>query len=189
MTIVTRYDVKAQSTLVLLKYRSYNDLTDRLKRELVQRLEHFVHELETNTLDMDPFALSLWHFNATIQYFRRAARLPRDAIRQEEIRAHESAHNLHEMNLRGLHLALGSLDQDKIQLAFLLDIVQRLRAKHQLFHECFAEEQEPNKRSRVYYRVQEELERYACQLGYFRSSVEEVSGKVQCLLNLVSQAL
>jgi hypothetical protein len=35
MTIVTRYDVVTKSTVVLLKYRSFNDLPTVLKRDLI----------------------------------------------------------------------------------------------------------------------------------------------------------
>lgn len=85
ITTVTRYDVRSGSTLILLKYRSFNDLTKRLKRELTQKLKDFVQDLRTASLTIDPFALPLRHFNAAIQYFRHAARLPGDTIRQQEV--------------------------------------------------------------------------------------------------------
>lgn len=189
MTIVTRYDVRSGSTFILLKYRSFNDLTERLKRELTQKLIGFVRDLTTASLTIDPFALPLWHFNATIQYFRRATRLPRDAIRQQEVKVHGSSDELAEMNLQMLHLALGSLDQDKIQMAFLISTIQQLRVQHDLFYRVVGDASNPDRPTWVYHRVREELDRYECQLEYFKSSVEDVAGKGQRLLNLVSRTL
>lgn len=187
MTIITRYDVKSGSTLILLKYRSYNDLTERLKRELIQKLKFFVQDPTTSSLAIDPFALPLWHFNATIQYMRRAARLPRDAIRQQEEKAHGSSNELDGVNLQMLYFALRSLDQDKIQMAFIIDTIRRLRVQHDLFYRWVGNEPNPDRRVWVYHRVREELDRYECQLELFKSSVEDVAGKVERMLNLVSQ--
>lgn len=189
MTIVTRYDVKTGSTLILLKYRSFNDLTERLKRELTQKLKLFVQDPKTASLTIDPFALPLWHFHVTIQYFRRAARLPRDIIREQEVKAHDSFDELTGMSLQTLHLALGSLDQDKMQMAFLIDTIRRLRVQHELFYRLVRDESNPDRRAWVYHRVREELDRYECQLEYFKSSAADVAGKGQRLLDLVSRTL
>ena len=185
ITIITRYNVQDQSTLILLKYRSYNDLTERLKRELTRNLEDFIQNPATSSLAVDPFALPLWHFNITVQYFRRAARLPRDAINQEEKKVHGSAVDLAEMNLQMLHLALGNLDQDKIQMACAIDTIRRLRAKHDLFYRLVKDEPNADRRGRVYHRVQEELDRYEHHLEYFKTLAEDVCGKGQRLLKLV----
>ncbi|CAJ2514201.1 Uu.00g023200.m01.CDS01 [Anthostomella pinea] len=85
----------------------------------------------TQILARDPIAVSLWHFNVTIQYYSRAARIPRVTVRAQEQKAHEDVNH---MELRLLQFALDSLNQDQIQMSFLLDTISRIRTQHRLLY-------------------------------------------------------
>lgn len=111
VTVVTRYDAKSQTNLILLKCRSFNDLPGHLKNELTEKFKGLVQQPSTKALASNPLALHLLIFNSTIQYYRRVARDPRDSVRAEEVKAHQGVKELSEIDLRSLHLTLTSLDQ------------------------------------------------------------------------------
>ncbi|KAL3477956.1 hypothetical protein BJX99DRAFT_115945 [Aspergillus californicus] len=185
MTIVTRYDAKTETTLALLKYRSFNDLPQRLHEELVVNLETFVRKPNTAALAKNPFILSIIHFNPTIQYYRRAAREPRDTTRDEEHRVHGATNEFAEINLHKLHLTLTSLDQDKIQMTFILGVIERLRKQHEVFQTVVKKKLNVHERDWLYFRVEEEFDRFENQMTYFKSSVEDVARRVERLLDLL----
>ncbi|KAL2845424.1 hypothetical protein BJY01DRAFT_234943 [Aspergillus pseudoustus] len=185
MTIVTRYDAKTDTTLALLKYRSFNDLPQRLHEELVGNLETFVRAHNTASLAKNPFILSIIHFNPTIQYYRRAAREPRDTTRDEEKRVHSVTGEYARINLHKLHLTLKSLDQDKIQMSFILGVIARLRKQHEIFQALVKGIPNANERDWLYFRVEEEFDRFENQMAYFKSSVEDVARRVERLLDLL----
>ncbi|KAI9376641.1 hypothetical protein BJX61DRAFT_152413 [Aspergillus egyptiacus] len=185
MTIVTRYDAKTDTTVALLKYRSYNDLPQRLHEELVDNLEAFVRQPNAASLVRNPFILSIIHFNPTIQYYRRAAREPRDTTRDEERRVHGSTGEFARIDLPKLHLTLTSLDQDKIQMNFILGVISRLRKQHELFQTIVKGKSNAHERDWLYFRVEEEFDRFENQMTYFKSSVEDVARRVERLLDLL----
>ena len=190
MTIVTKYNVVTKSTVVLLKYRSFNDLPCKLKWELISKLKELVMEPSTQGVAESPFAISLLHFNSTAQWYRRAARDPRDSVRNEEEKAHDGSHDkktdISAINIRRLHLTMRNLDQDKLQLTFILGVIDRLRKQHDLFYRVIKKTPNPDDRDWLYLRVDEEFDRLENQLTYFRSSIEDVSNRAQRLLDLVS---
>ncbi|KAJ5964883.1 uncharacterized protein N7479_004759 [Penicillium vulpinum] len=185
MTIVTRYDAKTDTTLALLKYRSFNDLPQRLHEELVDNLETFVRTPNTASLAKNPFIPSIIHFNPTIQYYRRAARDPRDTIRAEERRVLDTAGEHSRTDLPKLYLTLTSLDQDKIQMNFILGVIERLRKQHEVFQAIVKRKPDVQDRDLLYFRVEEELDRFENQMTYFKSSVEDIARRVERLLDLL----
>ncbi|PVH94309.1 hypothetical protein DM02DRAFT_693534 [Periconia macrospinosa] len=176
MTIITKYDVASDTTIVLLKYRSFNDLTSKLKRELISKVHELVMQPTTESIASNPFAITLLHFNSTAQWYRRAARDPRDRVRSEEEKAHDQAkgnkNEINAINVRRLHLTMRNLDQDKLQLTFILGVIGRLLSM-------------PEDRDWLYLRVDEEFDRLENQITYFRSSIEDVSNRAQRLLDLL----
>ncbi|KAL1615431.1 hypothetical protein SLS56_011821 [Neofusicoccum ribis] len=182
MTIITRYDVKTQKSIILLKYRSYNDLPSHLQTGLIEKLKELVRQPSTTKLADNPFALSLFHFSSTIQYYRRAARDPRDTIRKEEKKVHEKSDAV---DLRMIHLALASLEQDKIQLNFILELINQLRKQHDRFFRKVKRMPNPDERGWSYVRVEEDLDRFENQVAYFRNSVQDVACRAQRLLDLL----
>ncbi|EFR01093.1 hypothetical protein MGYG_04097 [Nannizzia gypsea CBS 118893] len=184
MTIVTHYDVKSQSSVILLKHRSFNDLPKALKDELDDKLVDFILNPSTAALAGNPFALHLLHFNSTIQYYRRAARDPRDSVRKEEVKAHGGSSDLGEINIQRLHLTLTSLDQDKLQLNFILGVLSRLRKQHDQFYRMVKGTPDPDNRDWLYTRVEEEYDRFENQITYFKTSIEDVATRAQRLLDL-----
>ncbi|EZF22454.1 hypothetical protein H112_04656 [Trichophyton rubrum D6] len=185
MTIVTHYDVKSQSSVILLKHRSFNDLPKALKDELHDKLVDFILNPSTAALAGNPFALHLLHFNSTIQYYRRAARDPRDSVRKEEIKAHGGSSGLEEINIQRLHLTLTSLDQDKLQLNFILGVLARLRKQHDQFYRMVKGAPDVDSRDWLYTRVEEEYDRFENQITYFKTSIEDVAARAQRLLDLL----
>ncbi|KAH8594396.1 hypothetical protein B0O99DRAFT_652681 [Bisporella sp. PMI_857] len=183
ITIITRYDVKARKTFVLLKYRSFNDLADVLKQELVEKLEEFIYAPSTKSTIADPFIPSILHFSSTIQYYRRAAREPRDGIRREERKAHNPA-TLHEIDLQRVHLNLASLDQDKIQLTFILGVITRLQRQHDEFYRLVMKQPNLEDRPWLWTRVEEEYDRFTNHISYCRDSVVDVAARADRLMNL-----
>ncbi|WEW59164.1 hypothetical protein PRK78_004633 [Emydomyces testavorans] len=185
MTIVTHYDVKSQATVILLKYRSFNDLPRPLKIDLKDKLLDFIVNPSTATLATNPFSLHLLHFNSAIQYYRRAARDPRDSVRKEEIKAHGGEADLSEIDLRRLHLTLTSLDQDKVQLNFILGVISSLRVQHDRFYRLVKGVRDPDQHDWLYTRVEEEYARFENQITYFKTSIEDVATRAQRLLDLL----
>ncbi|KAF2189219.1 hypothetical protein K469DRAFT_683656 [Zopfia rhizophila CBS 207.26] len=189
MTIVTKYDVASDTTVVLLKYRSFNDLPCRLKRELISKVHELVMQPTTESIVSNPFAITLFHFNSTAQWYRRAARDPRDSVRNEEEKAHDQAkgnkNEVNAINVRRLHLTMRNLDQDKLQLTFILGVIDRLRKQHDLFYKLVERVPVPEDRDWLYLRVDEEFDRLENQITYFRSSIEDVSNRAQRLLDLL----
>ena len=188
--MVTKYDVATESTVVLLKYRSYNDLPTKLECELISKLKELVCQPTTALIAHNPFAVSLLHFNCTAQWYRRAARDPRDSVRQEEEKAHELSKNkkneVEAINVRRLHLTMRNLDQDKLQLTQIIGTISSLRKQHESFYRSVKKTPTPEDRDRTYLRVEEELDRLDDQLHYLRASIEDVCGRAQRLLDLVS---
>lgn len=193
ITIVTKYNVATGSTVVLLKYRSFNDLPCKLKRELISKLCELVMEPSTQIIAKDPFAISLLHFNSTAQWYRRAARDPRDSVRMEEEKAHDVSkdkkNEVNAINVRRLHLTMRNLDQDKLQLTFILGVIDRLRKQHELFYRLVKKSASLDTRESLYLRVDEEFNRLENHVMYLRSSIEDVSKRAQRLLDLVSSIL
>jgi hypothetical protein len=186
MTIVTRHCLRTRTTLYLIKYRSFNDLPGLLHDELVQNLEAFVRSPRAKDLVQNPFVLSILHFGPTIQYYRRAAREPRDTARDEEVRVHSGNEAIERVDLQKLHLTLTSLDQDKIQMNFILEVIGRLRRQHELFQSLVrAMDGGKGGKDWVCGRVDEELDRFENQMNYFRSSNEDVARRVERLLDLL----
>ncbi|PSN67407.1 hypothetical protein BS50DRAFT_494021 [Corynespora cassiicola Philippines] len=189
MTIVTKYNVATNTTVVILKYRSFNDLPCRLKQELIEKVEELVQQPSTRFIASNPFAISLLHFNSTAQWYRRAARDPRDSVRIEEEKAHEQArekkNEVNAINVRRLHLTMRNLDQDKVQLTFILGVIDRLRKQHDLFYRLVRRQRTLEDRDWLFLRVDEEFDRLENQIIYFRSSIEDVSNRAQRLLDLL----
>lgn len=79
-----------------------------------------------------------------------------------------------------------NLDQDKLQLTFILGVIDRLRKQHDLFYRVVRKSHSPDDRDWLFSRVDEEFDRLENQLTYFRSSIEDVSHRAQRLLDLVS---
>jgi hypothetical protein len=187
MTIVTRHCLRTRTTVYLLKYRSFNDLPGLLQDELVQNLEAFVRSPRAQELVQNPFVLSTLHFGPTIQYYRRAAREPRDSIRDEEKRVHGGSNEVERVSLQKLHLTLGSLDQDRIQMSFILEVIGRLQRHHEQF-QSIVRARDGGKEARgrgVCCRVVEELDRFENQMQYFRSSNEDVARRIERLVELL----
>ena len=138
MTVVTKYDVATKSTVVLLKYRSFNDLPTKLKCDLISKLKELVCQRNTALIAHNPFAVSLLHFNCTAQWYRRAARDPRDSVRHEEEKAHDISkkkkNEVEAINVRRLHLTMRNLDQDKLQLTQIIGTISSLRKQHESFY-------------------------------------------------------
>ncbi|XPS96524.1 hypothetical protein M3J09_005789 [Ascochyta lentis] len=189
MTIITKYDVATESTVVLLKYRSFNDLPVKLKCELISKLKELVHQKSTENIAPSPFAVALMHFNCTAQWYRRAARDPRDSVRKEEEKSHElqkgSKNEINAINVRRLHLTMRNLDQDKLQLTQIIGTIKSLRSQHEAFYKYVKRVSAPEDRDWLYLRVDEELNRLDDQFNYQRSSIEDVCGRAQRLLDLL----
>ena len=191
MTVVTKYDVATKSTVVLLKYRSFNDLATKLKADLISKLKELIQQPKTKDIAHNPFAVSLLHFNCTAQWYRRAARDPRDSVRDEEEKAHvlsrQHKNELKAINVRRLHLTMRNLDQDKLQLTHIIGTIKNLRKQHMSFQKFVVKIPAPEDRDWLYLRVDEELDRLDDQLKYLRASIEDVCGRAQRLLDLVSK--
>lgn len=189
MTVVTKYDVATKSTVVLLKYRSFNGLATKLKADLVSKLKELVEQPRTQDIAHNPFAVSLLHFNCTAQWYRRAARDPRDSVRDEEEKAHvlskQHKNELKAINVRRLHLTMRNLDQDKLQLTQTIGTIKSLRKQHESFQQFVMKKAAPEDRDWLYLRVDEELDRSDDQPQYLRASIEDVCGRAQRLLDLV----
>ncbi|KAF1932590.1 uncharacterized protein M421DRAFT_416215 [Didymella exigua CBS 183.55] len=189
MTVVTKYDVATKSTVVLLKYRSFNDLATKLKVDLVSKLEELIQQPETQDIAHNPFAVSLLHFNCTAQWYRRAARDPRDSVRDEEEKAHvlskQQKNELKAINVRRLHLTMRNLDQDKLQLNQTIGTIKSLRKQHESFQKYVMKKLALEDRDWLYLRVDEEMDRLDDQLRYLRASIEDVCGRAQRLLDLL----
>lgn len=144
----------------------------------------------TASIAHNPFAVSLLHFNCTAQWYRRAARDPRDSVRHEEEKAHtiskERKNEVEAINVRRLHLTMRNLDQDKLQLTQIIGTIKSLRRQHEAFHKFVKKIPAPEDRDWLYLRVEEELDRLDDQLHYLRASIEDVCGRAQRLLDLVS---
>ena len=78
-----------------------------------------------------------------------------------------------------------NLDQDKLQLTFILGVIARLRGRHEVFYRLVKKVPNPDERDWLYQRVDEEFDKLENQLIYFRSSIEDVSNRAQRLLDLV----
>ncbi|OSS54163.1 hypothetical protein B5807_00375 [Epicoccum nigrum] len=189
MTVVTKYNVATRSTVVLLKYRSFNDLPTKLKCDLISKLKELVCQPNTELIAHNPFAVSLLHFNCTAQWYRRAARDPRDSVRHEEEKAHDISKNkkneVEAINVRRLHLTMRNLDQDKLQLTQIIGTISSLRKQHESFYRFVKKVSAPEDRDWLYLRVEEELDRLDDQLHYLRASIEDVCGRAQRLLDLL----
>jgi len=174
----------------LLKYRSFNNLPTKLKCDLISRLKELVCQRSTARIAHSPFAVSLLHFNCTAQWYRRAAREPRDSVRREEEKAHNISKNkkneVEAINVRRLHLTMRNLDQDKLQLTQIIGTIRSLRKQHESFYRFVKKIPAPEDRDWLYLRVEEELDRLDDQLHYQRASIEDVCGRAQRLLDLVS---
>lgn len=190
MTIVTKYDVATRSTVVILKYRSFNDLPIKLKCDLLEKLKELIQQESTASIAHNPFAVSLLHFNCTTQWYRRAARDPRDSVRHEEEKAHEihkkGMSEVEAINVRRLHFTMRNLDQDKLQLTQIIGTIKSLRKHHESFYKFVKKVPAPEDRDWLYLRVEEEFDRLDDQLHYIRANIEDVSGRAQRLLGLVS---
>ena len=86
--VVTRCHFETRSTFVLLKYRSFNDLANLLKREYLQFLREFFMYPSATELSRDPFVLGVLHMFPLTQYMLRAARQPRDIVGTEAKKVH-----------------------------------------------------------------------------------------------------
>lgn len=175
---------------MLLKYRSYNDLTTKLKCDLISKLEELVCQPNTARIAHSPFTVSLLHFNCTAQWYRRAARDPRDSVRDEEEKAHKISKNekneVEAINVRRLHLTMRNLDQDKLQLTQIIGTINNLRKQHEAFYIFVKKTPAQQDRDWLYLRVEEEFDRLDDQFRYQRASIEDVCGRAQRLLDLVS---
>ena len=193
ITIITRYHFPTRTTFVLLKYRSFNDLVDGLKQEIVRTVDEFIHHPSTARAISDPFMIGVLHFFPIIQYYRRAARGPRDMVRTEEEKVH-SPEKSKDIDIRKLHKTLASLDQDVVQLTFILDLIKRLRAEHQIFWTQMRSIGSATTEQALSSVIEEslldavsrEFDKYENYVTYFRESIREVKGKTERLMDLVS---
>lgn len=191
MTSITKYDVSTKSTVVIFKHRSFNDLPIKRKCELASKLKELVMQGSTERIAPSPFAAALLHFNGTAQWYRQAARDPRDSVRKEKEKSHEfhkaKKNEVDVINVRRLHLTMRNLDKDKLQLTEIIGIIESLREQHEAFYRFVKRIPGAEKKDQTYLRVDEELKRLIKQLNYQRSSIKDVFGRAQRLLNLVSQ--
>ena len=174
---------------MLFKYRSFNQLPSRLKRELAQQVKNFVMEETTQAVAENPVAPALSHFTAAVQWYRRAARDPRDTVRREEEKIHAPGQLNHgkevDKVVKDLHLTMRSLDMDTLQLNFMLDVIYRLRRQHDIFYSVIKGQENPMARDWLYFRVEDELNRLENHITYMRSLTEDVCKRAQRLLDLV----
>ncbi|KAF3048838.1 hypothetical protein E8E11_007928 [Didymella keratinophila] len=153
------------------------------------KLTELTKQKSTATVAHNPFAASLLHFNCTAQWYRRAARDPRDSVRHEE----EKAHDVHKkgkseveaINVRRLHFTLRNLDQDTFQLTPIIGTIKSVRKQHEAFCKFVEKVSAPEDRDWVYLRIEKELGRPGDQLHYIRANIEDVSGRAQRLLGLL----
>lgn len=184
VTIVTRYHFPTQTVFALVKYRSFSDLANGLKQELFRGLDSFIHHPSTSETVADPFVIGTLHFFLIIQYYRRAARGPRDVIRDEERKVHDLVRSK-ELDIRRLHLTLTSLDQDNIQLTFILGLVDRLKREHNDFSENLRRRLGSKYSDALGLEVKHELEKLQNYVRYFRDLIKDVAHKTERIMNLV----
>jgi hypothetical protein len=187
MTVVVRYHTQSASTFMLLKYRSTNSLPLERQNELVDRLITLMEHSSTSKLASDPFALFLFHFTFMIECYSETARGPRNDVRREEKKMRGNQKTLPDLNLGALHLTLWGLDQDQLEMAFILDLVTKLRKLHDVFYRVIKDQPDPFKRHWLYVRVEEELDWFENQTTYLKSSAEAVASRAQRLIDLVSR--
>lgn len=175
---------------MIFKYRSFNELPTELKRELVQKVKDFVMDQSAQLVAGNPVAPFLSHLFTTLQWYRRAARDPRDNVRREEEKVHEPGRR-ESKEVDGivgrLHLSMRSLDQDILQLGFILDVIGRLRKQHDIFYTVIKKKPETSDRDWLYFRVDDELDRLENHIIYMRSLTSDVRKRAQRLLELVSE--
>lgn len=188
ISVVTHYDTQTGSTFVLLKYRSYNDLPQLLFKKLKSKLIAFVKDEGSTGTALNPIALCLFHFGLVIQEYRRGARDPRDTIRNQEDNVHKKRKTTQQdgiVDLKTLHRTLGSLDQNIVQLDFILDLITRLRRLNRNLHPIMKGMGTEAERHRLNDRVEHRLERYECHVTYIRNGQREVASKAERLIHLV----
>lgn len=186
---MTHYEPQTQKSVVILKYRGFNDLATSLQKELKSRLRQFVEDDNATKGFNNPVGLALFHFGPVIQYYRRGARDPRDTIRKQEEIAHqprERARGFQEIDIKALHLTLGSLDQNIVQLKFLLDLIKRLRSMHESLNTDLAEMRSTQGTydKCLSRRVEHELERFESHIAYIRDGQKESARKAHRLMDL-----
>ena len=152
-----QYNIQAQTTTVICKLRSFNNLVDGLKDELLAKLYHFVAQKTTGTIASDPLAVTILYIQATAQWYRRAMRGPRDTVRKEEEKAHDVRKRNGEESqiIRRLHFTMRNLDQDKLQLRFIIDIIEHLLKEHDRFYTLVRKSGSSDDRDMVFSRVDE----------------------------------
>ena len=179
-----------ESTVVLLKYRSFNDLPTKLKSELISELKELVSQRNTELIAHNPFSMSFLHLRCTAKWYRQAAIDSRDTVRWEEDRIYAFSVNekdrIEAINLPRLHFTLRDLDQDKLQLTQIIGTISSLRKQHESFYRFAKKTPTPEDRDWLYLRVEEELDRLDVLIHYLRDSTQDVIGRAQRLLDLVS---
>lgn len=181
-----KYNIHSQTTTVIIKLRSFNNLVDSLKDELLLKLHHFVKQKTTQAITSDPLAVTIMYIQATAQWYRRAARGPRDTVRKEEEKAHAVSMGGEESQIiRRLHFTMRNLDQDKLQLKFIIDTINHLLAEHDRFYTLIKDNKGLDDRDWVFSRVDEELRRLVNHIVYQVSLIEDVANRANRLLSLV----
>ena len=187
ITMYIQYNPAARTTAVIIKLRSFNNLVDSLKDELLLKLSHFVKQKTTQAVASDPLFVTLMYIQATAQWYRRAARGPRDTVRKEEEKAHvmKKAEGEESKIIRRLHFTMRNLDQDKLQLKFITDVIRHLLAEHDRFYTLVRGDKTLYDRDLVFSRVDEELRRLENHIVYQVSLIEDVATRAERLLSLV----
>lgn len=185
-----QYDIQSQTTTVIIKLRSFNNLVDSLKDELLLKLYQFVQQKTTQAIASDPLAVTIMYIQATAQWYRRAARGPRDTVRKEEEKAHvvRTGRGEESQIIRRLHFTMRNLDQDKLQLKFIIDTIRHLLAEHDRFYTLIKNNKGLDDRDWVFSRVDEELRRLVNHIVYQVSLIEDVASRAERLLSLVRLA-
>jgi len=183
-----QYNIIAQTTTVIIKLRSFNNLVDSLKDELLLKLSNFVKQKTTQAIASDPLAVTIMYIQATAQWYRRAARGPRDTVRKEEEKAHvgRKGEGKEAKIIRRLHFTMRNLDQDKLQLKFIIDIIRHLLSEHDRFYTIIKNSKSLDNRDWVFSKVDEELRRLDNHISYQVALIGDVANRADRLLSLVS---
>ncbi|KAL2192216.1 hypothetical protein P885DRAFT_48206 [Corynascus similis CBS 632.67] len=173
ITMYIQYNIITQTTTVIIKLRSFNNLVDSLKDELLLKLSNFVKQKTTQAIASDPLAVTIMYIQATAQWYRRAARGPRDTVRKEEEKAHvgRKGEGKEAKIIRRLHFTMRNLDQDKLQLKFIIDIIRHFKSL--------------NNRDWVFSKVDEELRRLDNHISYQVALIGDVANRAERLLSLI----
>jgi len=82
-----------------------------------------------------------------------------------------------------------NLDQDVLQLVQIIGTIENLRKRHELFYRFVEKVSATEDRGWLYMRVEEEPDQLDDQLHFIQTTIEDMQGRAQRLLSLVSPLL